>query len=170
MWISPLRRWADATRGRSPIRRGGTKLLQCACNATTPSAFQNSSALPADRYSYKAQMHRRKATESFRPAPRFYRFLPLCLFVNWKGSFRGDLNFAKSNIELSCAAESAKYKQFYGHSATDRCDLRRQLQRFVMLHFFHFRPNSFFDSSILIASLTLLSIVSCFFAVVIHMM
>src|SRR5271157_6220041 len=106
MWISPLRRWADATRGRSPIRRGGTKLLQCACNATTPSAFQNSSALPADRYSYKAQMHRRKATESFRPAPRFYRFLPLCLFVHWKGSFRGDLNFAKSNIELSSRPES----------------------------------------------------------------
>src|SRR5271157_4206512 len=102
MWISPLHRCADSARGRSPIRRGGTKFFQCEWNASTPSPFQNSSALPADRHSYKAQMHRRKATESLCPAPRFYRFLPLCLFVHWKGSFRGDLNFAKSNIEFTC--------------------------------------------------------------------
>src|SRR5271157_3763839 len=131
MWISPLHRCADSARGRSPIRRGGTKFLQCEWNASTPSPFQNSSALPADRHSYKAQMHRRKATESLCPAPRFYRFLPLCLFVHWKGSFRGDLNFAKSNIEFSCPAASDPQELRRRHLYEKEDHLRRQLQRFV---------------------------------------
>jgi hypothetical protein len=132
MWISHLQRWADSARDRSPIRRGGTKFLQSGTDATTPSPFQNCRALSTDRHSYKAPKHRRKATESFRPAPKSFRCIHKCSFLHTNEIPVSNCKSAKSNIELSCAAESpTRSEPQQRHPCEKEGHLRRQLQRFV---------------------------------------
>jgi hypothetical protein len=91
-----------------PLRSGavGRSLLPYACKATTPSPFQNSSASRLDRPADKAECGDKRLLETDAPRRDTAGLLPDVCFSHWTASIGGIRNFAKSNIELSSAAES----------------------------------------------------------------
>jgi len=136
-----------------PIRCGSTNISQLRNHSTTSRPFQNSSAESAggNVIEHRAQT---KCCCGCHPAPISFRCARNWSFQTPIATPLSSTILQKSNIELSCAADSparSEPKRRHLYEPEDR--LRRQLQRFVMSFPLGFRSPSRFTLALLVRSL-----------------